>query len=222
MTAGAAKHIGVVLSGCGFLDGAEIHEAVLTLLALDRAGARVTAVAPDLEQHDVVDHHASRPLSERRNALREAARIARGEIESLTNVSAADFDALILPGGYGAAKTLSTFAVDGERLRVLPDLARLLRDLHAARKPMGFICIAPVLAAKLFGDLHPRLTIGDDRDTAAALQALGAKHVECRVDEIVVDESHKLVSTPAYMLGPSIARVADGIDKLVAKVLAMA
>jgi enhancing lycopene biosynthesis protein 2 len=217
----AKKRVGVVLSGCGFLDGAEIHESVLTLLALDRAGVEVRVLAPETPQSDVIDHRASKPTTERRNVLIEAARISRGAIENVARVRADDFDAIILPGGYGAAKNLSTFATAGKAMKVDPDVEHLLRDAHAAKKPLGFWCIAPVIAARLFGELHPRLTIGNDPDTAKAVEAMGAVHVVCKVDDIVVDEKNKLVTTPAYMLGPTIAPVAAGIERGVARVLAL-
>ena len=217
------KRVGVVLAGCGFLDGAEIHEATLTLLYLDRRGAKVTAMAPNVDQMHVVDHALGEPAAgERRGVLAESARIARGKIVDIAKVKAADLDALILPGGFGAAKNLCTFAVDGIRMKVHPEVERLVREVKVAGKPMGFMCIAPVIAARVLGDLGPRLTIGDDPDTAKAIEAFGAKHVACRVDQIVVDEKLKVVTTPAYMLGPTIAPVAAGIEKLVSAVLEMA
>jgi enhancing lycopene biosynthesis protein 2 len=217
------KRVGVVLSGCGFLDGAEIQEATLTLLYLDRAGAKVTAIAPDVDQMHVVDHAKGEPAKgERRNVLAEASRITRGQITEISRVKGTDLDALILPGGYGAAKNLSTFAVDGKGLEVNPELERLVREMADARKPIGFICIAPVIGAKVLGSRGVRLTIGNDPETAAAIQALGATHVNTPVDDIVVDEKNRVVSTPAYMLGPTISPVGRGIEKLVDKVLQMA
>jgi enhancing lycopene biosynthesis protein 2 len=217
------KHVGVILSGSGFLDGAEIQEATLTLLFLDRRGAKVTAMAPDVAQMHVVDHVKGQPASgENRNVLAEAARITRGAIADVKTVKASDLDALILPGGYGAAKNLCTFATEGVKLQVNPDVERLVRDMAAAGKPIGFICISPVIAAKVLGSKKVKLTIGNDPATAAALNALGAVHVDALVDQIVVDEKNKVVSTPAYMLGPSIAPVSAGIEKLVAAVLEMA
>jgi len=217
------KRVGVVLSGCGFLDGAEIQEAVCTLLSLDRRGAKLVAMAPDVEQMHVVDHVKGAPASgQARRVLEEAARIVRGTITELSQVSANDLDALIFPGGYGVAKNLCSFAVDGRNMRVVPAVERLARDIRAAGKPAGYVCIAPVIAARLFGSEHPKLTIGNDRETAAAMESWGARHVDCKVDEIAIDERLKLVSTPAYMLGPWIAPVAAGIDKLVAAVLEMA
>lgn len=217
------KRVGVLLSGCGFLDGAEIHEATCTLLSLDRRGATLVAMAPDKPQHHVVDHLAQQPQAgTTRNVLQEAARIVRGQITPLAKVKADDLDALILPGGFGAAKNLCTYAVDGAAMKVDPDVERLLRAMRASKKPMGFICIAPVIAARLFGSERVKLTIGMDPATAGHLAGWGAEHVECPVDQIVVDQRLEVVSTPAYMLGPWIAPVAAGIDKLVGAVLEMA
>jgi enhancing lycopene biosynthesis protein 2 len=217
------KRVGVILSGSGFLDGAEIQEATLTLLYLDRRGAKVTAMAPDVKQMHVVDHVKGEPAgAESRNVLAEAARITRGAIVDVKTVKAGDLDALILPGGFGVAKNLCTFATEGVKLEVNPDVERLVRDMAAAGKPLGFVCIAPVIAAKVLGARKVKLTIGNDPATAAALNALGAIHVESPVDQIVVDEKNKVVSTPAYMLGPSIAPVAAGIERLVGAVLEMA
>jgi len=217
------KRVGVILSGSGYLDGAEIQEATLTLLFLDKRGAKVTAMAPDVKQMHVVDHLKGEPSgSESRNVLAEAARITRGAIVDVKTVKAADLDALILPGGFGVAKNLCTFATEGVKLEVDPDVERLVRDMAAAGKPLGFICIAPVIAAKVLGSRKVRITIGNDPATAAAVNALGAVHVDSPVDQIVVDERNKVVSTPAYMLGPSIAPVAAGIERLVGAVLEMA
>jgi enhancing lycopene biosynthesis protein 2 len=216
------KRVGVILSGCGFLDGAEIHEATCTLLSLDRRGAQLVAAAPDVDQLHVVDHVKGAPSEgASRNVLLESARIVRGQITELARVSVRDLDALILPGGFGVAKNLCTFAVEGRAMRVQPDVERLVREMRGAGKPMGFICIAPVIAAKLLGAENVSVTIGDDRETAAAIESWGARHVDCKVDEIAVDERLRVVSTPAYMLGPWIAPVAAGIDKLVSAVLEM-
>jgi enhancing lycopene biosynthesis protein 2 len=216
------KRVGVLLSGCGFLDGAEIHEATCTLLSLDRRKAGLVAMAPNVPQMHVVDHLAKQPAAgQGRGVLAESARIVRGQITDLARVRAADLDALILPGGFGVAKNLCSFAVEGRQMKVLPAVEALIRAMRAAGKPMGFICIAPVVAARVLGD-GVRLTIGDDAETAGAIESWGARHVACKVTEIVLDERLKVVSTPAYMLGPWIADVAEGIDKLVAKVLELA
>jgi enhancing lycopene biosynthesis protein 2 len=217
------KRVAVILSGCGVFDGAEIHESVLTLLALDRAQAEYVCAAPDVPQMHVVDHVAGRPVSgQTRNVLVEAARIARGAIRPLSSVSARDFDAVIVPGGFGAAKNLCRFAVAGEKADVDPEVARVLREARQAGKPMGFICIAPAIAALLFGSEAVELTIGNDPGTAATLQKLGARHVNCDVHEVVVDRRLKIVTTPAYMLATRITEAEAGINKLVRTVLELA
>jgi len=214
------KKVGVVLAGCGVKDGSEIHEATLTLLYLDKAKADAIIMAPDCNQMDVVNHLTEEVISaESRNILIESARIARGNIRDIKKVSADDLDALIFPGGFGAAKNLCDFAVKGENFTVNPEVEKLILEMHKAKKPVGFICIAPVIAAKVLGKFHPKITIGNDESTAQVIENLGAKHINCPVDEIVVDEENNIVTTPAYMLGPSIAYVAKGIEKLVNKVL---
>ncbi|MBW2445230.1 MAG: isoprenoid biosynthesis glyoxalase ElbB [Deltaproteobacteria bacterium] len=213
--------VAVVLSGCGYLDGAEIHESVITLLALDRAGAEVECLAPDRAQRDVVDHRNGEAIpGAERNVLVESARIARGEIRDVAEARVVDYDAVILPGGFGAAKNLSSFAVDGPECSIDPGVERLLRDAHEAGKPIGLVCIAPAIGAKLFPDVE--LTIGTDPETAGALEKMGAHHKSCPVDAFVCDDQARVVSCPAYMLGPGIKDVAVGIEKLVAEVLRLA
>jgi enhancing lycopene biosynthesis protein 2 len=213
------KKVGVLLSGCGVYDGAEINESVLTLLALARAGVKAVCMAPDRDQHHVINHLTGKETGERRNVLVESARIARGDIEDVAAVTADDLDALIIPGGFGAAKNLSTFAVDGAQAEVDPGVRRLIRDMFSARKPLGFICISPAVAARVLGETGVELTIGNDADTAAAMEACGARHVVCGVREIHIDPQRKVVSTPAYMLGKDILEVSDGIGKLVQTVV---
>jgi len=218
-----AKKIGVVLSGCGVYDGAEIHESVLTLLALDRRGAEAVLCAPDAPQMHVVDHLSGQvEEGASRNVLVESARIARGRIRDVATVKADELDGLVLPGGFGAAKNLCDFAVRGPECSVHPEVARLVREVHAQGKPVGAVCIAPALVAKVLGSERPKLTIGTDAATASGLEAMGAVHVACAVSELAVDHERKLVSTPAYMLGQRIAEVADGIDKAVGALLEMA
>jgi len=217
-----SKNVGVVLAGCGVYDGSEIHEAVITLLALDRSGAQIICMAPDIPQMHVINHREGQPAAgDARNVLTESARIARGEIKDMKDVSANNLDALIFPGGFGAAKNLCTFAVDGVNCKVNPDVEHLVKEMHAAKKPMGFICIAPAMAAKILGVHHPKLTIGNDPGTAEAIENMGGTNIICQVDEIAVDEENKIVSTPAYMLGPTISHVAKGIERCVDKVLEM-
>ena len=216
--------VGVILSGCGVFAGSEIHESVLTLLALDRLGAAAVCLAPNVEQEGVVNHRTGKPEEARRNVLDEAARIARGKIQDVSKAKVADLDAVILPGGYGAAKNLSNFATAGSRAKVEPAVARLLRDMHKARKPIAAWCIAPtVLAAALRDErVHPKLTIGSDEKTAKALEEMGAKHVVCPVQEARVDEEQRIVTTPAYMYDAKIGEVAEGIDRAVRELVRMA
>jgi enhancing lycopene biosynthesis protein 2 len=218
-----SKRVGVILSGCGVMDGAEIHEAVLTMLALDRAGAEIVCLAPDKDQADVVDHTTNKPSGERRNVLREAARIARGKIRNVAEVGADELDAVVLPGGFGAAKNLCTFAKDGAEAQVDAGVARLLKEMHSKKKPIGALCIAPALVAKLFGADHKvQLTIGSDPGTASALEKMGARHRKAAADEVVVDAANRIATVPCYMLAERISQVASGAENLVRKVLEMA
>ena len=214
--------VGVLLSGCGFLDGAEIHESVLTLLALDRAGAEIICTAPDIDQYHVINHLTQGVTDEKRNVLVESARIARGEIKDLKDVTASDLDALILPGGFGAAKNLSDFATKGTDAIVNSEVKRILEEMVAAKKPVGAICIAPATLTNALSDINPEVTIGNDPATAAAIETMGGQHKTCTVDLIHADENNKIVTTPAYMLGPGIKDVAEGIQKLVDKVMELA
>jgi enhancing lycopene biosynthesis protein 2 len=218
-----AKKIGVLLSGCGVYDGAEIHEAVITLLAIDRLGAEALICAPNVPQMHVVNHLTGEvEAGASRNVLVEAARIARGKIRDLAQVKAEELDALMLPGGFGAAKNLCDFAVNGKDCEVRPEVARLVREVHAQKKPVAAVCIAPALLAKVLGSQAPRLTIGNDRGTASALEAMGAQHVDCPVREMVVDQERKIISSPAYMLATRISEAADGIEKTVKALIEMA
>ncbi|WP_443343258.1 isoprenoid biosynthesis glyoxalase ElbB [Cronobacter sakazakii] len=214
------KKIGVVLSGCGVYDGSEIHEAVITLLALARNGAQAVCVAPDKPQADVINHVTGEPTGETRNVLVEAARIARGKITPLEQARAEELDALVVPGGFGAAKNLCDFATRGSECSVDPALLALARAMHDAGKPLGFICIAPAMLPKIIA-APLRLTIGTDIDTAELVEEMGGEHVPCPVDDIVVDEDNKVLTTPAYMLAESIDEAAAGIEKLVARLVAM-
>jgi enhancing lycopene biosynthesis protein 2 len=215
------KKVAVVLSGCGVYDGSEIHEAVLTLLALDRRDISYQCFAPDISQLHVVNHLTGQVAAgETRNVLIESARIARGEVRDLAQANAADFDALLVPGGFGAAKNLCDFAVSGSALQVQPDFLRFAQALHQANKPIGLICIAPTMAAKIFG-AGVECTIGSDAETAAAITTMGGKHIACPVEKAVIDKRNKLVTTPAYMLAQRIGEAAKGIDECVEAVLAM-
>lgn len=209
--------VGVVLAGCGVYDGSEIHEAVISLLALDRAGVDIVCMAPNMEQ-SVVNHLNGNAVDgETRNVLEEAARIARGDIVDIATVKGSDIDALLIPGGFGAAKNLCDFAFKGPECEAQPDVARLIREIVAAKKPLAALCIAPALVAKVLGadQRAPQLTIGTDEETAGALTAMGATHVPCPVIDYVFDEKNKLFTTPAYMLAANISEAAEGIEKTV-------
>ena len=211
-------HIAVILAGCGVYDGAEIHESVITLLRLDQRGAKVQCFAPNIEQMHVINHLTGEAMPETRNVLVESARIARGQIKDIRDARVEDFDALIIPGGFGAAKNLSNFATQGNACTVQPDVLALAEAFAEAGKPIGLMCIAPAMAAKIYGP-GVTCTIGNDPDTAAAIEKMGAVHQDCEVSEIVEDPARKLVSTPAYMLAQSISEAASGINKMVDRVL---
>lgn len=218
-----AKKIGVVLAGCGVYDGSEIHEAVITMLALDRAGAEIICMAPDMEQMHVVNHLTGEPAEgEKRNVLVEAARIARGNIKNIADVKADQLDGLFMPGGFGVAKNLCDFAVKGPDCAVHPEVSRLVKEIVAAKKPLAAVCIAPALVSKALGDQKPKLTIGNDADVAGGMEKMGAQHVQCPVSEFVVDEENKIISSPAYMLAGRISEAAEGIEKTVQALLKMA
>lgn len=219
-----AKRIGVILSGCGVYDGSEIYETVITLLAIDRAGAEAVCMAPDIPQMHVINHLTGEPQAgESRNVLVESARIARGKIQDLASVQANELDALMLPGGFGAAKNLCNFAVAGADCEANPETARLIREMHAAKKPIAAICIAPAVLAKVLGEqkIAHKLTIGNDEATAEALTKLGAEHIQCPVEDFVIDRDNKLISSPAYMLAGRISEAAEGIEKTVQSLLDM-
>lgn len=212
------KKVAVILSGCGQYDGSEIHESVLTLLALDRAGAQACCLAPDIVQQRVVNHFDGKASSEQRRVLVEAARIARGSIQALEHANAADYDAAILPGGYGAALNLSDFAVQGADCAVHSSVTHFVQALAKAGKPVGFICIAPTMISKLYGP-GVKHTIGTDQATANAITQMGGVHEVCTADHCCVDTVHKVVSTPAYMLAKSIREASTGIEALVEALL---
>ncbi len=214
------KKIGVLLSGCGFLDGSEIQETVLTLLALDRAGVEAVCLAPDMMQYQVINHYNGEEMQgEMRNILVESARIARGKVTNLKEIDSLALDALILPGGYGAAKNLSNYAFKGAQCEVNAEVVMAVESFYKAGKPLGFICISPVIAAKILGKYHVELTVGNERETAEAIEAMGAHHIECPVWNTVVCKKGKIVSTPAYMLEQTIGEVSKGIEKLVREVI---
>lgn len=214
--------VAVVLSGCGVYDGSEIYESVLTLLALESAGASYQCMAPDIDQLHVINHRTGDVMADQqRNVLTEAARLARGDIIDLAQANPDDYDALIIPGGFGAAKNLSDFAMTAEKCQVNADLQRFSQAIHQSDKPVGLICIAPAMTPLLFGE-GAVCTIGNDAKTASAIEAMGGKHKTCSVADIVIDQQRKIVTTPAYMLANSISEASTGIHKLVSKVLKLA
>ena len=218
------KKIGVLLSGCGVKDGSEIHEATLILLALDKLGADIVFIAPN-KQAEVFDHMKNQPVPEKRNVMIESARISRGPIVDSARVRANELDALIIPGGMGAASNLSNFTRRGDMCTVDPSVGKLIAGVSDGKKPIGAVCIAPATLAGALRDIDitgVKMTVGNDPATAEKINAMGQVHVECTVDNIVVDEEHKIVTTPAYMLGKSIKEIQPGIELLVKTVYDMA
>jgi enhancing lycopene biosynthesis protein 2 len=221
--------VGVMLSGCGVEDGSEIYEAVLTILALERNGATVQAIAPDIDQAQVINHYTGEEVrgseemrSGKRSVLAESARIVRGKIIAAGEVSAHELDALIIVGGYGAIKNLCTYSVDGERAVVDSNVERLIREMNGLGKPIGAMCAGPIPVALSLRDKQPTLTVGSDGSTALGLTRLGASHRVTGIDEICVDSRNNIVSTAAFMLARSVSEAEPGITKLVEKVLQIA
>jgi len=213
------KKFAVVLAGCGVYDGAEIHEATLTLLAINRHNVEYQCFAPDVNQAHVINHLTGKEMKETRNVLVESARIARGKIKPLSQFNEKEFDAVIFPGGFGVAKNLCTFAFDGVKCSVNADAQRVIRSMHTAGKPIGALCISPVLITKVLGDI--KVTIGDDPETADAIRAMGGQHVHSAPGEVIVDQKNKIVTSPCYMLDSSISQVAEGAENMVKAILNM-
>jgi enhancing lycopene biosynthesis protein 2 len=211
------KKFAVVLAGCGVYDGAEIHEAVMTLWAIMKNGAAYEVFAPDVHQHHVVNHITGKEMAESRNVLVESARIARGKIKPLKQFRAEEFDALIFPGGFGVAKNLCDFAFKGDLCTVDPDVARAVKEMNGKGKPIGALCISPVILARVLGDVE--VTIGQDRGTAAAIGKMGARHVATTHGEVVIDQKRKIFTTPCYMLEASILQIAEGADNVIKAML---
>lgn len=219
------KKVAVVLSGCGFLDGSEITEAVSTLIALSEYGAEATCFAPNLEisAAGYLDHigRGSAQVSIR-NVLVESSRISRGVIQDLTSFREADFDAVVFPGGFGAAKVLSNWMPQGATAKVLPEVAAIIREFHRSAKPIGALCIAPVLLACVLGKEGINITIGNDSATAQEIEKTGAHHVRCEATDFVSDRDHKILTTPAYMIEAKPHEVFRGISKLIRELVEMA
>jgi enhancing lycopene biosynthesis protein 2 len=212
------KSFAVILAGCGVYDGAEIHEAVLSLYAIQKNNARYKVFAPDIQQHHVINHYTGKEVPESRNVLIESARIARGDIQPLNEFDPGLYDGLLLPGGFGAAKNLSTFAFDGEDCTIVDEVADAIKAMAEQNKPIGALCISPVIIAKVLGDV--KVTIGDDPATAAKVQAMGATHVKTTHGDVVTDSTRKVFTTPCYMLNASIVQIAEGANNIVKAMLA--
>ena len=210
---GTNKKIAVILAGCGVYDGAEIHEATLTLLAIEKQGAEYECFAPDINQAHVVNHLTGKEMPETRNVLVEAARIARGKIKPLSQLNVAGFDAIIFPGGFGVAKNLCTFAFDGANCSVNPDVRKVVLEAHASGKPIGALCIAPVMIARLLEGV--KVTIGSDHGTSAAIGKMGGTHIDTSHTEVVIDRKNKIVTSPCYMLDATIGQIAEGAENVV-------
>jgi enhancing lycopene biosynthesis protein 2 len=208
------KTIAVVLSGCGVADGSEIYETVCTLLSIEKAGAKYQCMAPNIPQKRVINHHTDQEMNEPRNVLVEAARLARGEIIDIAHADPKDYDAVIFPGGFGAANNLSDFGPKGEKSTMDPQTLSFAKKMALLKKPAGFICIAPNLISHIYGK-GVKVTIGTDQTTAHVLQKMGSLHVECDCANVVIDDHHNVITTPAFMLGKSITEISVGIDKLV-------
>ena len=218
------KKVAVILSGCGYLDGSEIRESVLTLLALDAANIEYKIFAPDEPLFHVVNHlNGEVNVDESRNILQEAGRIARGEISSLDKLNENEFDGLLLPGGFGVAKNLSTFAFKGAEASVHSTVTSILKEFHQNKKPIGAICISPALLALTFGDLHSNITLGTDVNIANEIEKTGAIHHICQTSDCVVDTHNLFVTTPAYMDDKAnLKDIYQGITKLVKEMNALA
>lgn len=212
--------IAVILAGCGHQDGSEIREAVITLLSLDGFGAETQCFAPDRDQVEVVNHYNGEPVAQRRNIMHEAARIARGNILPLSELKVEEFGGLIIPGGFGVAKNFSNMLSSPNDIKVIDDVASVIVGFHRAGKPIGAICIAPiVVAAALKDHTTPHLTVGEYN---ATLANLGATQEVCKSEQICIDEDNKLVSCSAYMSNDKIHKIGEGIAALVQQVIAIA
>jgi enhancing lycopene biosynthesis protein 2 len=210
--------IAVILAGSGVFDGSEIHEATMTLYAIMKNGATYQAFAPEINQYHVINHITGEVMKETRNVLIESARISRGNIKPLKQFNASEYDAMIIPGGYGAAKNLCSFAFDGADCSVNDEVITALKQMIAAKKPVGALCIAPVILARVLGN-HVKLTIGTNDVTASAIEKMGAQHKKTGLREITVDTDFKIVTSPCYMLKATILDIAESADKVVKEIL---
>ncbi len=214
-----SKKFAVILSGSGVYDGTEIHEATLAMYAIAKNGCSYEIFAPDIEQHHVINHLTGKEMNETRNVLVESARIARGKIKPLTEFNPKHFDVLLFPGGFGAAKNLSDYAFKGAGCTINEDVEDAIKAMIELKKPIGALCIAPVLLGKVLGDV--KVTIGSDESTISELKKMGAKHKETTHGEVVIDEKHKIVTTPCYMLDATIEQIGKGAENVVKALLTL-
>lgn len=225
--------IGVLLSGCGVYDGTEIHEAVFTLLAIEENGAEAVCFAPDKDQAHVINHlDGSVESGEKRNTLKESARIARGKIQSINKTSIDHFDALVIPGGFGAAKNLNKWAFEGPDGDIDPAVKSIIHDMVIAKKPIAALCMGPTVIAKALqgSGIGTKLTVGSDKAKSPydikgisdGMETVGVMSVMKTIEEICVDEENKIVTAPCYMMEATITQVRDNtkmaIDKLISMV----
>ncbi|MFC2086419.1 isoprenoid biosynthesis glyoxalase ElbB [Bacteroidota bacterium] len=214
------KTFAVILSGCGVFDGAEIHEATLTMYFIAKAGGEYQIFAPDVKQHHVVNHITGEEMNETRNVMVEAARIARGNIKSLNELKVSDYDAVIFPGGFGAAKNLSTFAFEGKNLTINKDVERVIKETIESKKPLGALCISPIILAKIFNDA--KITLGTENGPAAEVaKNMGADYIATTHGEVVIDEKYKIVTSPCYMLDANIAQIGEGAENVIVTMMNM-
>jgi len=206
------KKIAVVLAGSGVFDGAEIHEATFTLYGIAKHGASYEIFAPDVTQHHVINHITGEEMPEKRNVLIESARIARGNIKPVSELNTLDYDAVMFPGGFGVAKNLCSFAFEGPNCNVNPEIETVIKSFYAAKKPIGALCISPALISKVLGNIE--VTIGQDKGTAEAIEAMGAKHIKTTYGEVSIDKANKIFTTPCYMLDSDIVQIAEGAGNI--------
>lgn len=216
---GSKKKFAIILSGSGVYDGAEIQEATMSMYAIVKNGSSYDIFAPDMEQYHVINHITGEEMNEKRNVMIESARIARGEISSVTNYNPKNYDGLLFPGGFGVAKNLCTFAFDGVDCKVLPEIEKAITDTVIAKKPIGALCISPVLIAKVLGDIE--ITIGQDKMTAQQVEEMGARHINTHHGDVIVDSKFKIATTPCYMLDATIMDIAEDAENVVLSMLEM-
>ncbi len=210
------KKIAVILAGCGNRDGSETHETLSVLLAMDKRDMQYQCFAP-CGEFSVYNHIEGTETGEKRNLMLEASRLCRGAIKPLCEYKADDFDALALPGGMGAAQNLSTFAFEGENMKVNTEVEKAVRLTYEAKKPIAAMCIAPMILARVLGEKHIALTLGGNCPAAECAVKFGCQHIECASHEVAVDKENKILTTPAYMVASRISEIFVGGDALISE-----